>query len=592
MFSYFFNIKLETIQNYWPTVDRDVEEILSRNIQQTRLDLVEKLSSTPNSGLEELQKIYSRNISDQYPKLLKTAKQDKSRFLMLYNYMEDTLNRLEQLLPENLIEIQGFKERLKNTFRIPERQEFMQALLSDLDVFVKTILSEKQTNRKELSDSDLRPSDASPEYVIALFKAFVYFFTLHLLESEEAQAEVAKFSEETTFHPNMRVFRTHHFVNDIHNIIKNNIVSTTREMWNTVVIEYPKPGSAESTVDTDEQLYRSGRINAGVEWVYYPKNEVTGVIGLQYHPGLTLANKKIQVFTELNCQNPDLAAKLACNHLAEGIRKMYRGNLMLLGKNIKPHDRLVMADNYTRMTGPVEVESVVHHWNTEVGWVTNITPEAVCDANPGAGILHTAILETTFQTVFNVVDTVSDILTVALIVATLGGATPLALGSFSLTQGIKGVVSRFATQGLKTGIVNTLRAYRLGAKAALKVGQRDIKGLLAKGGARNIIKDIFIGLGGPASAMLKNEVLTGGAKWGTHILYKSNVIPAFIESANDVEQLPVILSPLMFNGNPFTAGIEAEDAVWSIAAFGFYYSAKEIQEAAGRLLDDFFGGEI
>jgi hypothetical protein len=194
--------------------------------------------------------------------------------------------------------------------------------------------------------------------------------------------------------------------------------------------------------------------------------------------------------------------------------------------------------------------------------------------------------------IFNVVDTVSDVLTVALIIATLGGATPLALGQFSLAQGLRGVVSRFATQGIKSGAATTLKAYRLAAKKALRVGQRDIKGLLSKGGAKNIIKDILIGLGGPATTMLKNEVLIGGAKWGTHMLYKSNVIPAFIESANDVEQLPVILSPLMFNGNPFTAGIEAEDAIWSIAAFGLYYSAKEIQEGAARLIDDFFGGEI
>jgi hypothetical protein len=68
--------------------------------------------------------------------------------------------------------------------------------------------------------------------------------------------------------------------------------------------------------------------------------------------------------------------------------------------------------------------------------------------------------------------------------------------------------------------------------------------------------------------------------------FKMNVIAGFVESSKDVEQLPVIIAPLIFNGNPFTSGLETEDSIWAIAGFGLFYSAAELQRHASRFLND------
>jgi len=380
----------------------------------------------------------------------------------------------------------------------------------------------------------------------------------------------------------------HHFADDDHNIIKNNIIASTREMWNTVVIEHPAAGAAKDAVpDSKEELYTQGRLNVGANWVYYPKQEITGVIGLQFHPGLTLANKKIKVFTELNCQGPELAAKLACGHLAEGIRKMYRGNILMIGKNIKPYDRIVIADKYTRMSGPIEVESVIHHWNTDQGYVTNVIPNAVCDANPGAAIFQTAMLEATFQTVFNTLEYVSDALMWMTIVATLGAATPLAVGQFSAARGSLTLLKRILTQRGKF-LSNTIKIYKKGIIRAGRKAGVGIKNLGKTGHRMDLIRYAYKDYAGPALSLLKNEVSIAGFEYVNHILMKMNCIPSFMENSGDVEQLPVILSPLVYNNTAYTAGLEAEDSIWAIAAFGFFYSMKTMQAGVSRFFDDLF----
>ena len=561
----FFGLEESSIYNFWPSVTQDIDQILSSNIALQNLEVVNKLKSIkgPARNKEDLEAL--RNyIKLEYE--TNTRRRDRLDYI---------LDEAIRLIPEHT-----------GTFRNYKAYNSNQPDVRKIFTSVWELVINKLRELNNTSYSSYRLDDESIEDTIILFKGFVYFFCLFALNDLEASKKVASLDNSKILPANMKVFRTHHFVDSDHNIIKNNVVATTREMWNTVVIEHPKPGEAESQVENEEQIYREGRIGAGIEWVYYPRSEVTGVIGLQYHPGLTLANKKVQVFTELNCQNPDLAAKLACHHLAEGVKKMYRGNLAIVGKNMKPYDRIVMADAYTKMVGPIEVESLVHHWNSDQGWVTNIIPQAVCDANPGAGILHTGIMETTFQLVYNTIDTISDLLTIALIISTLGGATPLTVGQFSVKQGLKGLVSRF---GKKGAIGETWEIYKQAGATALK---KTIPDLITKSkNPMQLVYGIVSTFGGPAKSYLTNEAIIAGAEWGTHMFYKTNVIPAFVESSNDVNQLPVILSPLTFNGTPFVAGLESEDSIWGLAAFGTYYSMKNLQEGARKILDDFFGNQ-
>lgn len=609
LFSKFFGVPIDQLKLKWASSERDLQEILARNsrlkefkeIVKVKLLSVEGVSYYDDSLMQLMQ--YETSTPFVYRPNFEGTRLKSVRPVPFLRGVEAKALKLK--MSEDVINtIRGHEKFYLDNPKfavIPTNslRPFIDSVESRRVDMTADILAKMEVDRQEdvrvqgsiLRELSIDVSGDLSDLITAhmpLFKAFCYFFATYALENPAAQQLISGITDRNPklLPPNMKVFRVHHFADDDHNIIQNNVVATTREMWNTVVIEHPAHGSAESTLSSDSQLYTEGRISSGTNWLYYPKKEVTGVIGLQFHPGLTLSNKKVKVFTELNCQSPELAAKLACGHLAQGIRKMYRGNLLILGKNIKPHDRVVLGDKYTKMSGPVEVESVIHHWNAQQGWLTNIIPNAVCDANPGAGILQTAAMEAMFQGVYNTLEFVSDALMVATIVATAGAATPLAFGSFGVKKGVTGVAKRFLEKGLRGGSKATLRAYAAGGK---RIG-RNLKtagsNVLKRGQTMNALRDVFKNYAGPGVAILKNELLIGSAEFATHMFFKSNVITAFVESAKDVEQLPVILAPIIYNGNPFTAGLETEDAIWAIAAFGFYYSARQMQQGASLLYED------
>lgn len=540
-------------------------------VSEARKALEKSLTDSPNPKLF-MRGTELRSLSIEASRLLesfaKTFTQDANNLYLLYTQIKD--------IYKNVPNWMGYDSR-RDVLNLLNIIDTTKTLLNSksLGTFVKnSILDKLGVTVKD---------DGFIVNNLPFFKAFVYYFCTFLLEDNtnttEIQNLVSRY-DKTQLPPNMKVFRVHHFADDTHNILANNIVASTAEMWNTVVIEHPSPGSAKNTFEQDT-VYEKGTISAGVTWQYWPKQEVTGVIGLQFHPGLTLANKKIKVFTELNCQTPDLAAKIACVHLADGIKKMYRGNLALLGKHIKPHDRIILADNYTKMVGPVEVESVVHHWNVNQGWVTNILPNAVCDANPASSVLQTAAMEATFQSVFNAIDFVSDAVSIAIIVATLGAGTPVALGTFSAKNAAKRLIrDTFSRQIVR----NTLNRYK---RTLNRIGRGFAKDW-RKGSRLGLIKTAFREFGGPAVSLLSNEVTASTATYTASLFYKHSAIASYVEIGSSAEQLPVVMTPLLFNGNPFTAGLETEDNVWAIGSFGLYYSMKELQAGASRFLEDFF----
>jgi len=429
------------------------------------------------------------------------------------------------------------------------------------------------------SNENLDPSN------LLTLKLFVYFFNEYLKSNDpEVQAEINKIKTiDGLLPPNMQVFRQHHWIDSDHDILKNDIVASTKDMWNTVIVEHPAHAEAVAKIDDEESLFKSGDFYSGIKWVYYPKQEVSGVMGLQFHPGLTLANKKLKIFTELNCQSNELAAKLACTHLADGIRRMYRGTLMLIGRNMKPHDRIIINDEYTKMTGPLEVESVVHHWSIDAGWVTNIGPQAVCDANPGAAILQTAAMEDTFNKVFKTIDWVSDAITIAIIVASLGGGTALAPGAFSVKEGIKASLKAVLSSGRTKAVVGRLTA--LGKNSA-EVGRI----LLGSGGSPfKALGGLMAKYGGAANTYFLNWASTGLANQITHTSFRILTTSSFVENAQKTQQLPVILSPIYFNGLPFLAGMDTDDPIWAINFNDTFWSMRDLNKSAEQVFETIFG---
>jgi hypothetical protein len=364
--------------------------------------------------------------------------------------------------------------------------------------------------------------------------------------------------------PGMKPFRDYHIVSSDQDIIENNITATTAEMWNTVVINHPATDPADTTASSGDALNTGTRIKSDTTWVYWPKPELSRVVGLQYNPGITLANKKIKVCTELNCHTKPLAAKLACNALAEGVRYMYRGNILIRGRAIKPHDRMYLNDKYNNIKGVVEVESVVHSFSPEFGWTTNIIPGAVSESNPNASLVQNAIMEQTFDFVMNITDKIFDAIAVITIVTGVG---PIA--AQLAKKGITTTINKVASSGLIKGL---LASTGLGIKTAA-VGA--FNNLATKQARSFIVEKTIEKVIPKASFLLKSYVWT---EFANDIIYNVGSViisNAWVDSANSAQQLPVILAPIKQAGIPLTAGLEAEDSLFAISLFGDWYSLRD-----------------
>lgn len=68
--------------------------------------------------------------------------------------------------------------------------------------------------------------------------------------------------------------------------------------------------------------------------------------------------------------------------LRDELAKAYRGELVLMGNpEIEPFDVLVLLDSSTGISGPVEVDSVIHSFNMENGYITIVKPRAMTVVN-------------------------------------------------------------------------------------------------------------------------------------------------------------------------------------------------------------------
>jgi hypothetical protein len=301
-------------------------------------------------------------------------------------------------------------------------------------------------------------------------------------------------------------------------------------------------------------------------------------MGLQFHPGLSLVNKKIQIKTELNAYSPELVAKLACNHLAEGMRRMYRGTLLFRGRHIKPHDRIILDDKYTKMKGPIEVESVVHHFSLATGWVTNIIPQLVAEANSGASILQTARLEAGFNIAFNAVEYFADLAVNLLALSTLGGASSLAVGEFSILRGLLPRVKQVAT-------LSPVQLFNSSVKAQAANLSEVSRILKTAGPATAKLGQLYKRFGGPVNSYIGIEVARGILNNGGHAVFRLNVVNSYIQHANELKKLPVIISPLIYNDRALLAGLETDKPIWDVYLNQTFYNIKSIQAGAEKVLE-------
>lgn len=145
----------------------------------------------------------------------------------------------------------------------------------------------------------------------------------------------------------MRPVRQYHLVNG-DNIIHNGI-TLNENFYNTVELNKKRV-----------------KANSGIPSQY---------IRLMNADNLVVSPENLNVTTEIT--NGYIAS-----FLRDEVAKAYRGELVLLGNpEIEPYDVIMLLDPSTGLSGPVEVESVIHSFNMENGYITIVKPRALVIIN-------------------------------------------------------------------------------------------------------------------------------------------------------------------------------------------------------------------
>ncbi len=179
-------------------------------------------------------------------------------------------------------------------------------------------------------------------------------------------------------------FQRLHMVNSFSDILSNQI----RENLNGVstVVTCVSNGKNPVTVHMDKGVPPERQVEKVVESGLYWDNAVGngffGALQPLIHP-LETARGLVKGITGTSDQLS--ARRVALYHLKNSVKKIYDGEIILLGSpDIRPWDLLYCVDNYTRMFGMVEVAQVIHHFTPETGFITSITPAALVTVNDPA----------------------------------------------------------------------------------------------------------------------------------------------------------------------------------------------------------------
>ena len=142
-------------------------------------------------------------------------------------------------------------------------------------------------------------------------------------------------------------------------------------------------GKYPVTVALDKSTPAERQVEKTVETgIYFDNATGSGLFGALHpimHPFETI--RGISKFAQ---GTPDelLARRVGLAHLKESLKDIYGGEIVIVGNaDIRPHDIVYLADVYERMYGMFEVEQVVHHFTSELGFITSITPNALVTVN-------------------------------------------------------------------------------------------------------------------------------------------------------------------------------------------------------------------
>lgn len=272
-------------------------------------------------------------------------------------------------------------------------------------------------------------------------------------------------------------FQRIHYLSSFSHILSNQIQENSGVATTITAVsdgKYPVTVSLDKGAPADRQIENT--VETGI---YFDNVVGSGFFGF-LHPLLHPFETGRGISKNVTGAPDELSAKrVALSHLKESVKDIYSGEIIIIGNaDIRPHDLVYLADIYERMYGMFEVEQVIHHFTSELGFVTSITPNALVTVNDPAKWFMTSWLHSwmNVQTVRNDTRIYLDSLRAGNTGITMGGEisldalgnslTPQLIGGMQFTGGssalIKDVVadvtaSGFTGSGLSEAILAQAR---------------------------------------------------------------------------------------------------------------------------------------
>lgn len=344
----------------------------------------------------------------------------------------------------------------------------------------------------------------------------------------------------------IRPFRNYEMVTSLHDIIRNEIRADHRDTYNSIELQYS-----------------NGKVNFGTFGKDAPE-----VLTVNADDNIKEHHIRRNIESWPNCTTTNLAKRYASQLLANSLKRTYKGTLTIMGRpKLKPYDVVWLYDNYSDMSGPLEIEEVVHTFSQETGLISEIVPNMIVSVSDEAKMLMTDAIGAFFTQ--QIGDFTNGFLAGLGGVGLIRGGQIVAKAGVSLTnigskaaEAASKVISKSATA---TKVANATVAASADGAAAAGAGIKAAAGAtVATGSAAALVAgtvgaaedgintDTLYGFSAGVGVTLLAEfmpitVAVSGIVAG-HMLYK------FLKYNSTRE--PIIITPLIKDGKPYVTGLE------------------------------------
>ena len=406
------------------------------------------------------------------------------------------------------------------------------------------------------------------------------------------------------YEPGIKRFEDVHYIVSGFDIIENNITATMSQMANNILLMTPTEIEvvAQNDENSPEPIWKIDEYKT--KYIPYPNYQYSGV---DWNPYVRPELRKQRTVVERNARTDEQRLALLINHMAEAIRPMYRGNLKIIGRTIKPYDKIVLFDATNEIFGLIEVEHVTHSFDADNGWTTTIVPCAyVNPMEPGAGLqkaFDTSNITTMLKSL-KVFDWILDIFFwggIILAPFTAGTSTAVTAGSATVSAAVK--------QSIKTSMLQTLKGwFAKQAKAGLSAGAKAGAAALNKvagqysPGLTNLLKGIRSGItsnvgplnwkalatvtadsfvGARSLRYLALNTVSDSIKFGAKI-----ALNVHADMTMKAGTLPIHTYCLTRFGRPIQSGLDMQKTTWYSFSERVEFNAKTASDKILQFIDE------